>query len=244
MIWLSTLLAVAPCTHPQLDTVPEERQRAACALLAQRPPPPSSLSRETLLALYAQPQFERARDRDSGALAEALRRALDWLKVLFETRAAERYSEWGRVAVLTLGALASLGFLARAAGRRRARLKGSPSSRGASRSPALADRLHEAQALLPETPREAMRAGLLSLLSSLEAAGLARADRAQTNREVAQQLAHRGATLELSQSLGRLLVAFDRAFYSLAPISVEEARRFVEEIAQLTARPLKGEESP
>ena len=82
-------------------------------------------------------------------------------------------------------------------------------------------------------PREAIREGLLALLSSLEAKRLARPDRVKTNRELVGELPGRGASAQLTGEVERLVRWYDRAFYSLEPVPPEDAARFVDEVERL-----------
>jgi hypothetical protein len=83
--------------------------------------------------------------------------------------------------------------------------------------------------------REAIRLGLLTLLAALERARLVSPGRAATNRELAEQIAARAGTEELSRRACELLRSYDRAWYGLREVSRGEARAFVEKAADLCA---------
>lgn len=236
MTLLVALLAAAPCAHPGLEALSEDEATAACELLTG-PAPRPSLSRDALAAIYAEPGFEGARARRSGVLAALWARALERLGALFESRAAATYSSAARVVVLGLGLAASIGLLGVSLARRRARMARGPRRATARSLPHPGEELDldEARELLEASPREAMRRGVLALLSWLEDAGLARRDRVRTNREIARDLPRRGAAPELCLALEALLAEFDRRFYALEDIPPEVAGRFLDDAARVRA---------
>jgi hypothetical protein len=91
--------------------------------------------------------------------------------------------------------------------------------------------------MLGSAPREAIREALLCLLSSLERQRFARPDRVKTNRELAEELAGRGAPPALVSAVTSLFTWFDRAFYSLEAVPADEARRFLDDVRGLVERP-------
>jgi hypothetical protein len=95
------------------------------------------------------------------------------------------------------------------------------------------EHLARARTALASQPREAIREGLLALLSSLEAKRLARPDRVKTNRELVGELPGRGASAHLTGEVERLVGWYDRAFYSLEPVPADDAARFVAEVERL-----------
>jgi hypothetical protein len=97
--------------------------------------------------------------------------------------------------------------------------------------------LERARAAVASAPREALREGLLALLSSLEVRRLARPDRVKTNRELVDELPARGAPAALTAAVAQLVAAYDVGFYSLAPVSEQEARRFLAGVEPLVAVP-------
>jgi hypothetical protein len=235
-------LALAACEHPALSSLGTEEQAAACRLLersaarAGEGPDVAALG-----AIYAQPGFERARRRDSGALAAWLAQLRSRLLALFETSGAEKYSNVTRVLVLVLALLAVALITLRLGGwaRRRRQQRPAPAPGLAERLPLDSPALHlaRARALQVEHPREALREGLFALLSWLEQRQLARPDRVKTNRELALELAERGAPAPLVAAVAPLLERYDEAFYSLEPVSQQSAGRFVAEVAPLLEPP-------
>lgn len=233
---LALLLATAPCDHPGARALePAQRREAACALLAGAEGPP--LARPALEAIYARPGFERARQRDSGALQALLARLQQRLLALFETSGAQAYSNTTRVLVLATALAVGLGLALRRVGRRR---QAGP-AQGPAPEPTRLDppglHLARGQAALATAPREALREGLLALLAGLERQGLARPDRARTNRELVNELPGRGAPAALAERVRQLVEAWDAAFYSLRPVSEAEAAAF---LARVTPLVLEG----
>jgi hypothetical protein len=92
------------------------------------------------------------------------------------------------------------------------------------------DHLRRAQAALESDPREAIREGLLGLLSCLERRRLARPDRVKTNGEIVLELPVRGAPPELVAKVGPVVRWYDRTFYSLAPVPRQEASAFLKSV--------------
>lgn len=238
MSWLVLALTLsATCEHPALSMLPEDRQAAACELLAQEVPP--RLGSTTLGAIFQRPGFERARQRNSGALQALLAQLRHWFEGLFESSGAETYSNITRVAVLVLALVIGGGVTLRFLTRRRLKRV------EAARLPVAASlelddpsvHLSRANALLANAPREAIREGLLSLLSSLERRKFARPDRVKTNRELADELPARGAPTELVASVTPLFAWFDRAFYSLDAVPAADAKRFLDDVRKLTVSP-------
>lgn len=237
MSWLVVALTLSACEHPALASLPQPRQEAACALLAQ--PAPEHVDVTTLPPIYERPGFERARQRNSGSLQAFVAQLKRWLEKFFESSGAERYSNITRVLVLVLalviGGGATLRFLARR-GQRAAALTRAPVSNALQLDDPTAH-LARAEGLLLDSPREAIREALLSLLSSLERRRFARPDRVKTNRELAQELPSRGAPPELVHQVTPLFTWFDRAFYSLEAVPAPEARRFLDDVKKLTEQP-------
>ena len=95
------------------------------------------------------------------------------------------------------------------------------------------EHLGRARAALGTDAREAIREGLLGMLSTLEQRRLARPDRVKTNRELAAELPARGAPAPVVHEVERLVGWYDQAFYSLAPVPADEAVRFVEAVETL-----------
>ena len=238
MSWLVLALTLAAnCEHPALGMLPEERRVVACELLAQPAPPP--VERATLAPIFARPGFERARQRNSGALEALMAQLSHWFSSLFESSGAQTYSNVTRVVVLVIALVIGGGVTLRFLGRRQQRLaRSAPSTKP---EPLEFDEpaahLARAEALLGTAPREAIREGLLGLLSSLERQRFARPDRVKTNRELAEELPGRGAPAALVGAVTPLFGWFDRAFYSLETVPAVEARRFLDDVRGLLERP-------
>jgi hypothetical protein len=224
-------LAAAPCDLPETGQLHESRQQAACALVAQ-PVKTVTLS-VPLESIYARPDFENARRRNTGALRAYLAQLRAWLLSFFESAGAEAYSDVIRFVVLLAGSLLALAVVLRLMRRRRARAV--PALPRPGTSPlALEDpatHLSRAQSLLASAPREAIREALLSLLSHLERQRLARPDRVKTNRELAAELPTRGAPAEVVVAVTSLLTWYDATFYSLEPVDPAQAGRFLADVA-------------
>lgn len=239
---VAALVVAASCDQPGLGTLAPAAQEQVCGLLAQTPDQPPAVDRAGLAAIYERPEFATARTRDTGALRAVLAQVRGWLEALFESSGAETYSNITRFFVLVLGCLLAAGAVLRLLGRRRAR-------RGPQAAPPLpaalqlerpAVHLSRARALLTTDPREAIREGLLGLLSHLEEQRLARPDRVKTNRELTEELPARGAPPELVRGVASALAWYDRAFYSLEPVARDEAARFLEEVSRLGAAAAGG----
>jgi hypothetical protein len=211
------------------------RAKAACQL-ASLTAPAAEVDRGRLSAIYVRPEFKRARDRQNVA-AELLGRLLYWLFSLIALSTAERFTLGARVVVFGLAVLVVILAALRL---RSARLRRGGAT-GAAPSAALVlddPRVHldAAAAALAADPREAIRQGLLALLSVLERRRWARPDRVRTNRELASELPRRGAPPEVTQRVERLVQWFDRTFYSLDPVPAAGARSFLDDIAGLRAQ--------
>lgn len=231
---LLALLLSAPCDHPALGSMSGKKQESACALLARTSR--GTADRAALEAVYRRPGFEKARTRDTGVVQALLAQLRAWFEKLFETSGAETYSNVTRLLVLFFAVLVGLFAGLRFVSRRRAK---TAVSAGAAASPLILDspsaHLERARAALGDDPRLAIREGLLALLSQLERQRLAEPDRVKTNRELARALPGHGAPAALTQAVTRLLDWYDEAFYSLAPVAPDAARRFLDEVAGLAA---------
>jgi hypothetical protein len=227
------LLLTVGCEHPALTPLGDAAHEAGCALLGQ--PAPVAPELAPLAEVYAQPGFERAAQRNSGALQAWLAQARAWLARLFESTGAERYSSATRVLVLALAVAGALVGLLRV--RRRA-----PRVDATTRQPAAAgpqpsrwrEQVAAAERLSGEQPREALRLAGLALVGWLEEARLSRPGHVLTNRELVGQLRERGASSQLSERVEALLTRFDQRFYSLATIDQAEARDFVSALRAMT----------
>lgn len=229
-----TLCASAPCEHPALSMLPKPQQEAACELLSQ--PAPQQLDTAGLGRIFERPGFERARQRNTGALQAMWAQLRNWFERLFESSGAEAYSNVTRVFVLALALAIGGGVTLRFFSRRReqvVRTTKPPPSPNALELDDPATHLARAETLLGAAPREAIREALLSLLSSLERRQFARPDRVKTNRELCGELPSRGAPPEVIERVTPLFTWFDRVFYSLDAVPPADARRFLDEVKQL-----------
>lgn len=229
-------LVLSACELPQGSTVAPEATEDACALLAQQKA--RSPDRAALSVIYDEPGFEGARKRNDGAWKLWLDRALAWLKRVFETSGAAAYSNVTRFLVLALAAVIGAWSVAWLLSRRlRKKL---PAHHESAAEPMVLDdpakHLERARSLLGAAPREALREGLLALLSQLERSRLARPDRVKTNRELARELPGRGASAALSSEVQAALTRYDRAYYSQEPVAPELATKLVEDLAQAAGR--------
>jgi hypothetical protein len=230
------LVLHASCPSP---LEPEERAQAACELLAEQSVRPAPPDRALLTALLDQPEFKRARNRNANTLLILARRAWDWVQSLLERREATEFAKLAPYIVLGVAFLAVLFGVLQLRKRRQPRSSAGAAARGA--APLALDAPHEhlarARALLGQRPREAIREGLLALLSSLERRRLARPDRVKTNRELCAELPERGAPEALVREVGARLSWYDRAFYSLADVDAGEARAFIDGVETLARSP-------
>jgi hypothetical protein len=215
------------------------RARAACALNSRL----SGVSiqpanRKRLAQILDRPEFAGARTRNPEWLARWLRRLGEWFESLFEAQGAQSFASFTRALVLGLALAAAVAGWMRVVRWRRIARAPAPSDAvvNAPRFEEPAVHLSLAEAALSTDAREAIRQGLLALLSWLERHRLARPDRAKTNRELAKELPSRGANAELSDAVSQLLRWYDRAFYSLASVPRQEALEFVRRISALQSK--------
>jgi hypothetical protein len=195
-------------------------------------PPPEPASHERLASILQGPEFSEARDRPSTLLQRALVLLQEMLLELFQSRSTQRFAESTRTIVLLLFAvLAGMGLLRliRHRNLRRRATEGAP--RGVERLPLESPQSHLQRARAATHPREGLRQALLALLSSLEKHQFARPDRVKTNREIAGELSARGAPEPLASAARGLLGIYDRAYYSLEPITAERAGDFIHQVA-------------
>jgi hypothetical protein len=168
-------------------------------------------------------------------------RQLDaWLEGLFESRGAQSFAVATRAIILGLALAVVLWTALQLRRWRRPSQSQAPGASGAAAPLALdspREHLQRARDALAADSREAIRQGLLALLSTLEERRLARPDRVKTNRELASELPARGAPVALVQEVERLVRWYDRTFYSLTPVPSEEAARFVADVERLHASP-------
>lgn len=235
MTALLTALVVA-CTAGDISGLePQARRDAACDYLARAPLDAHGLNPGRLSAIYADPEFAHARERNSGALEALMRRLYRFLADLFETKEASGFAEWTRVVVLAVAlCVGALGLVRWRLAVAKKKTKASPRLTAAAAleldDPAL--HLERARLSLATRPRHAIREALFALLSSLERRRLARPDRVKTNRELHAELPSRGAPPDLVQSVGELLRWYDDTFYSLTEVPTAEAARFIDAVSR------------
>lgn len=232
-LFLSLVLS-STCVLPHVDGMSDEQKLVACELAKRdfTSATPADLSK-----IYEREGFERARERNSGALQAWLAQARAWFMALFETRGAETYSNITRIAVLVAAVAIVMLVSLRVRARRRQRAA-LPQAKFETELELDDPATHRAraEALLSENPREAMREALFSLLAVLERRRLARPDRTRTNRELGIELPANGAPPELVARVAPLFTWFDRTFYSLAAVAPDEARRFLDDVRLVTER--------
>jgi hypothetical protein len=228
---LAALVLAASCP---VSLEPEARAEAACALLEQQANA-TAPDRATLEQLLDEPRFARARNRNNNTPAVLWARFWAWLQKLMETQGATRFARLSPYAVLGLAFFAALYGVLRFRRREKVRGGGEGRTRGAAPLELDAPEAHlgRARALLEAQPREAIREGLLALLSSLERRRFARPDRVKTNRELCAELPLRGAPEELTRAVAARMEWYDRTFYSLGSVERSEAGAFVDAVASL-----------
>ena len=220
------------------------RLREACELqqaAALHQAPASDPAR--LRSILDRPEFAQARRRNTDLLQRLMRQLDAWLDGFFQSQGAQSFAVATRAIVLGLALAVALWAVLRLRRWRRAAPASSPGVSEDSAALALespAEHLRRARERLASDSREAIRQGLLALLSSLEERQLARPDRVKTNRELAAELPSRGAPAPLVQEVERLVRWYDRTFYSLSPVPAEEASRFVEDVERLHASAATG----
>ncbi len=232
------LLVPGDLSAPEQARAVRTRLEHACALEAAAarevaaPPEPSP---ERLRAILDRPEFVHARQRNSDLLQRLLRELEAWMEQFFQSRGAVGFAVTTRAIILGLAVAVVLWGVLRLRHRRPAAAR--KARAGAVAEPLKLDspraHLQRARSALGSDAREAIREGLLSLLSALEERRLARPDRVKTNRELAAELPGRGAPDALVREVERLVHWYDGAFYSLAPVPDAEAARFVEDVERL-----------
>jgi hypothetical protein len=218
----------------------ETRLDEACALqeaAARDQAPLPGSEPERLRAILDRPEFTRARNRNSDLLLRLMRELEAWMDRFFESRGAVSFAVATRALILGLALAVVLWGVLRLLSSRRQGVRTRARQARAQAEPLKLDspreHLQRARGALGSDAREAIREGLLSLLSALEERRLARPDRVKTNRELAAELPGRGAPDALVREVERLVRWYDRAFYSLAPVPSEEAARFVEDVERV-----------
>jgi hypothetical protein len=231
-----------PLRSPDDETPADRAETAARRIQGACTPPeaaPEPLPRTDparLQDILSRPEFAQARQRQGDVLQRLMREVVALLEELLQTREAQGFATGTRTVVLVLGfAVVLFAVLRLRHWRRGPARRGGDTETGpaAIRLDAPGEHLARARAALGARPREAIREGLLALLSSLEEKRLARPDRVKTNRELVGELPGRGASTQLTAEVERLVRWYDRAFYSLEPVPPQDAARFVDEVERL-----------
>lgn len=188
-----------------------------------------------LETIFADPALADARHRGGSALEHLGRRLREWLLSFMDSSGAAGFAEWTRTLVLVAAVLLLAWLVFRWVNRRTRRDAPpweSPSLESAQTEVLELPSRHLARGreALPGTPREAIRQGLLALLSGLEEAGVIPPGRVRTNRELALALPTSGASSDDLTGLAELLAWYDRVFYSLAAVAPAEAAAFLDRI--------------
>lgn len=212
-----------------------ERLQAYCAVTAAPQEAFAPPDRDRMREILARPELADA-THNRGEWIEGWLRALwHWLRDLLGSKGAGEFANGTRAVVLGLAAaVVALGTWRVLRFRRGKRVA---PSRAAAPVPLRldppGDHLGRARAALESDPREAIREGLLALLSCLERRRLARPDRVKTNGEIVLELPVRGASPELVAKVDPLVRWYDRTFYSLAPVPRQEASAFLASVVGL-----------
>jgi hypothetical protein len=231
--------ATEPARVAAVAELAADRLYETCRHLATPAPAAGAADKAKLLEILSRPEYE-LRGRDEGFLLRLLERIRTWLRdVLATSRQVQSVALSVRTLFLTAACLLAAWLalrLARLTLRRRARARAV-----ALEGPIVLDdpkryEARAAQALSGGDGREAIRLCLLALLATLERLRLAAPGRAATNREVALHIAERGGSAALSEETGALVDWYDRAWYSLRPVSEAEARDFAAKVATLRDR--------
>lgn len=210
-----------------------------CGVVGEDPSAPAAVNRARLAAILSRPEYERGSSDDT-LMYQLVTRVAAWLRDLFTANAGLQATAISvrtlfLLAVCLLAVLLALRMARASLGRVRRRSPGSRPEAAALDDPETY-RAKAGAALAAGDGREAIRLGLLTLVATLERVHWASPGRAATNRELAEQMAARGGTPELTRRARDLLGAYDRAWYGLSPVSPGEARAFVEETFDLCAR--------
>lgn len=212
-----------------------ERLHAFCGFTSAPSEAFAPPDRARMREILSRPELAGAR-HNRGEWLEGLLRALwHWLRDLLGSKGAGTFANGTRAVVL--GVATAVVVLGTWRVLRLRRAKRAAPSRPAAPEPLRldppGDHLGRAQAALESDPREAIREGLLALLSCLERRRLARPDRVKTNGEIVLELPGRGAPPELVAKVDPVVRWYDRTFYSLAPVPRQEATAFLTSIVGL-----------
>lgn len=242
---LAARMGGMPLPSAQEDASAPERAKQltgflerACALQEAERSAPAALpvsEPERLKAILDRPEFSRARQRHGDLVKRLMRQLEAWMESLFESSGAQSFAVATRAVMLGLAFALVLWGVLKLAGRRRR--VAAPLASTPAEAPLVLDspavHLRRAHTMLGTDAREAIREGLMGLLSALEQRRLARPDRVKTNRELAAELPARGAPATVVSEVERLVGWYDRAFYSLAPVPQDEAASFVAAVEHL-----------
>jgi hypothetical protein len=198
----------------------------------------AQIDRSLLDRTYARPEFQSAKEEDEQA--DCISDLIEtWLKGFFESGDSPGFSSFSRRVVLGLFvAIAATGLLLalsrlRFRKARGAKPQSTPLTSGSPTAPHPTSHWERATRALATNPREAMRQGWLALLFRFEERRWLAPGRVETNREVGNHLAQRGAPTSLQEQVESLGQAFDVAFYSLAPVTPTDAEGFLSQVAKL-----------
>ncbi|MGC4113110.1 MAG: DUF4129 domain-containing protein [Myxococcales bacterium] len=208
-----------------------ERLRSTCKLLGKEVPAPASTDRALAVAILSRPEYE-LRSRDEQFLARLFQRIWTWMRDVFaESELVQKAAISTRAVFLVVTCLA-VAYLAWRLSKIRLKRRTTAAAMGLGAvvldDPARYEK-DAGGALDRGDGREAIRNGLLSLLATLERVRLATPGRSATNREVAEHVEARGGSPALAGSVHALMSFYDRAWYSLSAVPLDEARRFVGE---------------
>lgn len=212
-----------------------ERLHALCRFTAAPQEAFAPPDRDRMREILARPELAGATHNRGEWLEGWLRALWHWLQDLLDSKGAGQFANGTRAVVLALAAaVVALGTW-RVLRLRRGRRVAPPRATFPLplRLDPPGDHLGRAHAALESDPREAIREGLLALLSCLERRRLARPDRVKTNGEIVLELPVRGASPDLVAKVDPVVRWYDRTFYSLAPVPRQEASAFLASVSGL-----------
>ena len=204
---------------------------AAAPLAAGAP-----IDRQLLNEIFARPEFAHASTAVAARTRSWPERVAAWFDALMRSDAAFSAVTWTRAFVLSAVFLAAVWLVVRAL-QRRARREPEPGEEPTASGPRLLGApgriLEDARARVTGAPREAVRVGSVAALLWLARHNLCRADKSHTNQETLAELTRRGAPAEVINAAAAIFDWYDRAFYSLNPISQAEAEQFLGRVESL-----------
>ncbi len=194
------------------------------------------IDRQLLNEIFARPEFAHASTAVAARTRSWPERIAAWFDALMRSDAAFSAVTWTRAFVLSAAFLAAAWLVVRALQRRARRVEQAeqapqaPHPRfGTAPQRVLAD----ARRSVSAAPREAVRVGSVAALLWLARHNLCRADKSHTNQETLAELTRRGAPADVTEAAAAIFGWYDRAFYSLKPISPAEAERFLGSVESL-----------